>query len=277
MAHSLQLGDLTICRMGLGTNRITNSPEAHDLLRSAFKLGINFFDTANIYQDGESELSIAAALKPYAKHLCITTKGGFKKYGVGIYKPEGHPDKLKQNLEESLLRLQLNQIDLYQLHRVDPSIPIEDSLGALKDLQTEGKIRYFGLSEVSIPQIEKAQSIINVMTVQNHYNLFERNNDDVVDYCQQQGIIFIPFFPLGSARHLFSDHLMQTLGSIAKRYHSTSQQIALAWLFKRSSFILPIPGTLSRQHLVDNMSALSIELSPFDLEKLSEQNQWTPN
>src|SRR5690349_12647947 len=148
MTHFLRLGDLTISRIGLGTNRITNTPESHHLLRTAYEQGVNFFDTANIYQDGESELSLAAALSPYPKNVCIATKGGFKKQGPGIYKPEGHPAQLRKNLEDSLSRLRINQIDLYQLHRVDPEVPLEDSLSALKDLQAEGKIRHLGLSEV---------------------------------------------------------------------------------------------------------------------------------
>jgi pyridoxine 4-dehydrogenase len=275
MFNTIQLENFTLLRMGLGTNRIRNSSEAHELLRFACEQGINFYDTANIYQDGESELSIAVALKPYSKHLCITTKGGFKKQPSGVYKPEGHPLKLKQNLEASLVHLGLDKIDLYQLHRIDPEVPMEESLGALKELQIEGKIRHIGLSEVSVLQLKKAQSIVQVVSVQNRYNVFERDHDAVIDYCTEEGIVFIPFFPLGSSRHLFPESMMQVLNIIAKQYNHTPQQVALAWLLNRSPYILPIPGTLSKQHVLDNIAALFLELSSQDLKKIEECKAFT--
>lgn len=269
MQNTIQLENFTLLRMGLGTNRITNSIEAHALLRFAYDQGIHFYDTANIYQDGESELAIAAALKPYAAHLCIATKGGFRKDAPGVYTPEGHPPKLRENLDASLMRLGVEQIDLYQLHRIDPDVPMEESVGALKDLQSEGKIRYIGLSEVSVSQLEKALSIVQIVSVQNRYNVFERNHEAVVDYCNQQGIVFIAFFPLGSARHLFPTDMLHTLNTIAAQYNKTPQQVALAWLLQRAASLLPIPGTLSTQHLSDNIAALSFMLSAEDVKKIN--------
>lgn len=269
MHSTMSLEPFTLLRMGLGTNRITNTKEAHELLRFACDKGINFFDTANIYQDGESELALAKALKPYAKHLCITTKGGYKKHAPGVYKPEGHPERLKQNLEASLGRLELEHIDLYQLHRIDPEIPLEDSLGMLKDLQLQGKIRNLGLSEVSVAQLEQVLSIVPIVSVQNRYNVLERNHEEVVNYCEKHDLLFIPFFPLGSSRHLLPQALVQLLQRIAKQYGKTHQQIALSWLLHRSPQMLPIPGTLSKQHLLDNIAALTVELSAEDLNDIN--------
>lgn len=266
------LEPLTLFRLGLGTNRIKNVKEAHELLCFARDKGINFFDTANIYQDGESERGIAAALKPYAKHLCISTKGGFRKDGPGVYTPEGHPDKLKQNLEASLKRLDLDRIELYQLHRIDPNIPMEDSLGTLKDLQQAGKIGHVGLSEVSVTQIEQARRVMPIISIQNRYNVFERNHESVVDYCTQHSLIFLPFFPLGSSRHLFSEHVIQTLKTIGAHYGASPEQVALAWLLHRSPYMLPIPGTLSKQHLSDNIAAASLSLSASHLNTINACN-----
>lgn len=257
--------------IGLGTNRITNVKEAHDLLRFAVDQGINFIDTANVYQDGESELSIKQALFPYQKNLCIATKAGFKKESQTVYTPEGDPKKLRENLEKSLKRLQLDRIDLFQLHRIDPNVPLEESVGGLKDLQDEGKIRHIGLSEVTVEQIKRAQAIAPIVSVQNRYNVFERNYEDVVNFCENEKIVFIPFFPLGSARNLIPVEKMKILEQVASNHKATAQQVALAWLLNRSSFMLPIPGTLSKQHLSENLSAQSISLSKNEIEMIGKK------
>jgi pyridoxine 4-dehydrogenase len=272
--HStIALKEFQLLRMGLGTNRISNTTEAHELLRFACDEGINFIDTANIYQDGDSELAIAKALSSYAKHLCITTKGGYKKHAPGVYKPEGHPEQLKRHVDASLRRLGLEHIDLYQLHRIDPDIPMEDSLGALKQLQTQGKISYLGLSEVTVEQLDQAQTIVPIVSVQNRYNIFERNHEDVVNYCEKHDLVFIPFFPLGSSRHLFPESLVQLLQKIASRYAKTPEQIALSWLLMRSPIMLPIPGTLSKQHLLENIGSLAFTLSTEDLTAIGNYHQ----
>lgn len=268
MDHRISLKSFQLFPIGLGTNRITNTKEARELLGFARDQGINFFDTANIYQDGDSECAIARALHPYAQHLCIATKGGFKKNDDGSYVPEGHPEKLKQNVEDSLKRLQLSHIDLYQLHRIDPKVPLEDSLGMLKALQDMGKIRHIGLSDVSVAQIKQAETITQVASVQNRYNVFERKHEDVVAYCHEQGIIFIPFYPLGSPRHLFPEQGAQMLKLIAAQYQKTPEQVALAWALHRSPQILPIPGTLSKKHVLDNIAALTLELLAEDVSRL---------
>lgn len=268
MKSTIPLGDLELFRIGLGTNRLTNTKEAHELLKFAQTQGINFFDTANIYQDGESEKSIAQALRPYAKNLCIATKGGYRKDGLDLYIPEGNPQKLKENLENSLRRLQVEQIYLYQLHRVDPLVPMAESLGALNELQSAGKIRYIGLSEVTVSQIEEAMKIVSIQSVQNRYNVLERNHEAVVDFCHNHGIIFIPFFPLGSSRHLFSSGVVEILRDIAKQYERTPEQIALAWLLQRSPYMLPIPGTLSKHHLLDNVNSIALNLSAGDFARI---------
>jgi pyridoxine 4-dehydrogenase len=266
--HTLiTLEPFKIFRIGLGTNRITDTNKAHDLLRFARDQGINFFDTANIYQDGESEKGIASALYPYRKDLCIATKGGFVKT-ADSYVPEGHPEKLKKNLHESLKRLRLERIDLYTLHRIDPNVPLKESLGMLKELQNEGLINHIGLSEVTVAQVKEAQAIIKVASVQNHFNIVSREHEPVLDYCDENKIIFIPFFPLGSARHSFSKSAIDTLSLIAKQYGNTPSQVALAWLLQRSPYMLPIPGTLSKEHVRENIESKSLNLSREDLSKI---------
>ncbi|HEY5442755.1 MAG TPA: aldo/keto reductase [Candidatus Saccharimonadales bacterium] len=257
-AGTIRVGDVTVNRLGLGTNRITDTDEAYQLLEEAVNLGVNFIDTAHRYQGGASETAIGNALAPYKNGLVVATKGGWS---------NTLPDQLRGLLEESLQRLQTKRVDLYQLHRVNPSVPIEESVAVLKELQDEGKIRHIGLSEVSIEQLKKAQEVAPIVSVQNEYNVAVRQHEALVDYCTEQNIVFIPWFPLGG---LSGDttKVEALVAEVAKKYHATAQQIALAWLLKRSPIMLPIPGTLSIDHLKDNLRAADLELSDEDYEAL---------
>jgi aryl-alcohol dehydrogenase-like predicted oxidoreductase len=257
-AGQVRVGNLRVNRLGIGTNRITDTKEARALLKRAVELGVNFIDTAHTYQGGASETTIGRTLKPYPEGLVIATKGGMN--GAA-------PDQLRTNLEDSLRRLQTDCIDLYQLHRVDPAVPLETTIRTMKEFVDEGKVRYIGLSEVSVAQIEQAQQIIPIVSVQNEYNLAQRQNEDVLDYCTEHGIIFIPWFPLGGLRGDTAKVNART-EDLAKKYEATPQQIALAWLLARSPIMLPIPGTLSIEHLVSNLQAGLIQLSPADYRQL---------
>ena len=257
-AGLVEIGDKSVSRLGLGTNRITDTLEAHNLLKKAVELGVTFIDTAHTYQGGASEISIGNTLAPYPETLVVATKGGMQ---------GASPDELKADLEDSLERLQTDCIDLYQLHRVDPAVPLEVTVKTMKQFRDQGKIRYVGLSEVSVTQIEEAQQIVPIVSVQNEYNLAKRQHEDVLDYCTENGIIFIPWFPLGGLRGDTAQ--VNTLtADIAKKYRALPQQIALAWLLKRSPMMLPIPGTLSIDHLISNLQAAAIELSDDDYQSL---------
>jgi len=254
VARTLKLGDTEVTRIGLGTNRLSNTRRNIALLREAVAAGLNHIDTAYTYTGGESETTIGAALSPFPDNLVVATKGG--------YRPgTGNPEALGNQVEESLRRLQTDTIALYYLHRVDPETPLEQSLAAIKERRDAGKIRHVGLSQVGIDEIERAREILPVTAVQNHYNLSERGWDEVMDYCAAEGIVFVPYFPLrggGSTK----------LGEIAKRHGATPEQITLAWLLRRSPTTLPIPGTLSIEHLRENLGALEIELSDEEYEAL---------
>lgn len=256
--EQVRIGTLSVNRLGLGTNRITDTAEARALLKRAVELGVNFIDTAHTYQGGDSETTIGRTLAPYAEGLVIATKGGMN---------GASPNQLRADLEDSLQRLRTDCIDLYQLHRVDPKVPLEVTLGALKQFQDEGKIRYIGLSEVDVAQIEKAQQIIPIISVQNEYNLAKRQYEAVLDYCSKQSIIFIPWFPLGGLRG-DTVKVNALTKDLAKKYEASPQQIALAWLLARSQTMLPIPGTLSIDHLASNLYATSIQLSQADYQSL---------
>lgn len=259
---TVKIGDVAVNRIGLGTNRITDTESAHQLLRRALELGINFIDTAWRYAGGQSETTIGNALVPYPSDLVIATKGGWA---------DDRPADLRGFLEDSLSRLKLERIDLYQLHRVNPNVPIEESVSELKKFQDEGKIRHIGLSEVTIEQPRRAQKVAPVVSVQNHYNVLVRDHEALVDYCTEHGIVFIPWFPLGG----LSDGALEVeikLMDIAKKYNATPQQIALAWLLKRSPMMLPIPGTLSLEHLEQNLRAATIELSEVDYAQLLSEH-----
>jgi len=266
-------GDLTVHRFGYGAMRITGEgiwgpPKDHGsalkVLKKAIDLGINFIDTADSYGPYVSEELIAEALYPYPKDLIIATKGGLERTGPNQWPVNGHPSHLKEALEGSLKRLKLERIDLYQLHRLDPKVPMGESLGFLKEMQTKGLIRHIGLSEVSVEEIEAASQYIKVESVQNMYNLSERKWDKTLAWCERNKVPFIPWYPLSAGK----DHANEVLKTLETKYSASSYQIALAWLLQHSPIMLPIAGTSSAQHLEDNMRALDIHLSPEDLEKL---------
>lgn len=261
-AGTVTLGDLTVNRLGLGTNRITPKPQAYELLKRAVELGVNFIDTAHRYGSGASEIGIGNGLAPYAKGVVIATKGGFDYAG-----PRGSESVLRHELEESLRRLKLDHIDLYQLHRVDPHVPLEESVVALKKFQDEGKIRHIGLSEVSLEQVEAARRVADIVSVQNEYNVLVRHHEALVDYCTEHGIVFMPWFPLGGLDG-GAQEVADKLAGMAEKYNASPQQIALAWLLKRSPVMLPIPGTLSIDHLEANLEAAGIALSDEDFRNL---------
>lgn len=262
-AGQVKLGDLTVNRLGLGTNRITDTPESYALLKRAVELGVNLIDTAHRYGGGASETGIGNALAPYAPGLVIATKGGYSPGGE-----RGTEAELRQNLEDSLRRLKTDHVDLYQLHRVDPEVPIEESVGALKKFQDEGKIRHIGLSEVDVEQLKVARSIADVVSIQNEYNVLVRRHESLVDYCTEEGIAFIPWFPLGGLSG-GAEEVADKLSGMADKYGVEPQQLALAWLLKRSPVMLPIPGTLSIEHLEANLRSAGIALSDEDYRELT--------
>jgi pyridoxine 4-dehydrogenase len=261
-------GDLTVNRLGYGAMRFTGEgiwgepkdrDEARRVLRRAIELGVNFIDTADSYGPEVSENLIAEALHPYPKDLIIATKGGFARPGPNKWEAVGRPEYLRQCVEMSLRRLKLERIDLYQLHRIDPKVPAEESLGALKDLQKAGKIRHIGLSEVSPKEIEKAGKTVQVVSVQNLYNLTDRKHEKVLQYCEERDLAFIPWFPVAAGK------LAQpggVLDQAAKKHGASVAQLSLAWLLHHSPVMLPIPGTSSVQHLEENVAAAEVHLSP---------------
>jgi pyridoxine 4-dehydrogenase len=260
---------LTVNRIGLGTNRITDIPAAHDLLRRALELDINFIDTAYVYSDGNSEATIGATLVPYKPGLIIATKGGIASQRDG-HGPMGSPKQLRSQLETSLRRLKVDSIDLYQLHRVDPEVPLAETVAALKQFQTEGLIRNIGLSEVTLEQLQEALTVVSIASVQNEYNVANRKHEVVVDFCSAHAIAFIPWFPLGGLRG-DTVKVEAKVKAMAEKYGVSAQQIALAWLLRRSPMLLPIPGTVSINHLEDNLRAASVQLSNDDYIALSSQ------
>jgi pyridoxine 4-dehydrogenase len=253
-ANRLRLGDREVLRIGLGTNRLTKTPEHVTFIEEAVAAGVGHIDTAHTYTGGQSELTIGSALAPIPEDCVVVTKGG---WGAG----NGRPEVLRAQIEESLRRLGTNSIALYYLHRVDPETPLEQSLGAINEYRERGQVRHVGLSEVGIEQIEQARQIVPVTAVQNRYNLSERQHDEVVDYCADEGIVFVPFFPLRGTGG-------RALEETAERHNATPTQIALAWLLKRSPVMLPIPGTLSLEHLKQNLGALEIDLSDAEFQAL---------
>jgi pyridoxine 4-dehydrogenase len=261
MQMTFELGGTTaIHRLGYGAMQLTGPgvwgpPRDHDeairVLRRAMELGVDFIDTADSYGPFISEELIAEALHPYPEGLVIATKGGLTRAGPDDWRPVGRPEYLRQQCELSLRHLKLERLELYQLHRIDPKVPAEETLGELKLLQDEGKIRHIGLSEVSIEEIERAQKVVDVVSVQNLYNLGNRQSEDVLDWCEANGIAFIPWFPLANGRF------------------KVEPQVALAWLLRRSPVMLPIPGTSSVAHLEQNMQAATLELADAEFEKLA--------
>jgi aryl-alcohol dehydrogenase-like predicted oxidoreductase len=254
VARTITLADAEIVRIGLGTNRLRKTPENVQLVGQAVAAGIGMVDTAHTYTDGNSEAVIGEALSPRPDGVVVATKGGF-------YPGTGSPEALNAQIEESLRRLRTDAIDLYYLHRVDPETPLEESLGAIAAYRDRGQIRHVGLSEVGIEQLERGRQVVPIAAVQNRYNLAERTHEEVVDHCAEQGIAFVPFFPLHGLDS-------RPVAEIATSHDATPQQVALAWLLARSPAMLPIPGTLSLEHLEQNLSALDLELSDDELEAL---------
>jgi aryl-alcohol dehydrogenase-like predicted oxidoreductase len=267
-------GDLTVNRLGYGAMRITgpgiwgppaDRDEALRVLRRAVELGVNFIDTADSYGPYVSEELIHEALHPY-DGVTIATKAGLVRTGPDEWYPVGRPKYLRQEVLMSLRRLGLERIDLFQLHRIDPEVPLADQLGELRDLRDEGKIRHIGLSEVSVEEIDKAREIVPIVTVQNLYNLTNRKSEDVLDYCEREDIGFIPWFPLAVGDLAKPGG---RLDGIAKELNATPSQVALAWLLRRSPVMLPIPGTGSVEHLEENMGAADVTLTDEQFAELS--------
>ena len=268
-------GETEINRLGYGTMQLTgfgvfgdvaDRGKAKDVLQEAVAAGVNFLDTADAYGPHTSEVLIADALFPYKEELVIATKGGFRRPGPNKWVPDGSPEFIRENIEGSLKRLKVDRIDLWQLHRIDPKIPVEETLGPVVDAVKAGKIKHVGLSEVTIEQIERALKVLPIVSVQNLYNLANRQWEEIVDYTNEKGMAFIPWFPLASG----PDKLAEKISKIAFSHNATTAQVALAWLLRRSPNILLIPGTSSVEHLNENMEAASVELTDEEFEELSK-------
>ena len=266
-------GDLTVNRLGFGAMRITghgiwgppaDRNEAKAVLRRVIELGINFIDTADSYGPHISEELIRETLHPYPDDLVIATKGGLERTGPGQWPTNGRPDHLIEACEGSLRRLELEQIPLYQFHRPDPTVPLEDSIGALVTLKEQGKIRHIGLSNVTDEQLRRAQRLTPIVSIQNRYNVDDRRSESLVDLCEQEQMVFLPWAPI---QNLDSNRTVQ---QVAQRYDATPRQIVLAWLLARSPSMLPIPGTGSVSHLDDNVAAAAIKLTPAEVASLTD-------
>ncbi len=267
-------GKTEINRLGFGAMRITgegiwgeprNPEEARRVLKRAVELGVNFIDTADSYGPVVSERLIGETLAPYPKGVIVATKAGLTRQGPNEWKPVARPEYLAQQVEMSLRWLRTDVIDLWQLHRIDPQVPVEDSLAPIVEFQKQGKIRYVGLSEVKPREIDQVRKVIDIVSVQNMYNLSDRQHEDVLEYCEKNNIAFIPWFPVASGK------LAQAGGAldeIAKRHSATVAQLSLAWLLHRSPVILPIPGTSSVAHLEENMKAAEVSLSEQEMEEI---------
>ncbi len=267
-------GDLTVNRLGYGAMRITGNgiwgePKdregAKKVLRRAVELGVNFIDTADSYGPDVSEQLIGEALAPYAKDVVIATKGGLTRQGPDRWLPVGRPEYLIQQVEMSLRRLKVERIDLWQLHRIDPKVPVEESLGAIKKLQQQGKIRHVGLSEVKPNEIDRARKVIDIVSVQNLYNIGDRQHEDVLAYCTKHKLAFIPWFPVAAGKLA---HPGGKLDAAAKRDGATVSQLSLAWLLQHSPVMLPIPGTSSVEHLEENIAAAGVTLSAAEWKEI---------
>jgi aryl-alcohol dehydrogenase-like predicted oxidoreductase len=269
-------GDLTVRRLGYGTMQLPgpgvwgesrDPDEAVRVLRRAIELGVNFIDTADAYGPFTADLLLKKALHPYADDLVIATKAGFTRQGPGAWSPVGRPAYLRQAVELSLRHLGLERIDLLQLHRIDPEVPVADQLGELADLQSEGKIRHIGLSQVSVAELEEAAKTATIVSVQNLYNLSQRDDEDVLEYAEKNNLAFIPWFPLATGELAKAGG---PLDAIAKQHQASPSQLALAWLLKRSPVVLPIPGTSSVAHLEDNVAAAKLELTEDEFAQLTD-------
>ena len=276
ISDTFALGDLTVHRLGFGTMQLTGPgvwgpPKDHDeavrVLRRAVELGVDFLDTADSYGPYVAEELIAEALHPYRDGLVIATKAGLTRTGPNVWPPVGRPEYLRQEVLMSLRRMKLETIDLFQLHRIDPKVPLEDQVGELKVLQDEGKIRHIGLSEVSVEELEAAQRIATIVSVQNLYNLVKRDAEPLLEYAEANGIGFIPWFPLATGRLAKQGG---RLDELARKHDASPSQLALAWLLHRSPAMLPIPGTSSVAHLEDNMRAADLHLSAEEVAELEQ-------
>ncbi len=266
-------GDLTVRRLGYGAMRITGQgiwgepadrEGAIDVLRRAVELGVNLIDTADSYGPAVSEELIAEALHPYPEDLAIATKGGLTRPGPGRWDADCRPERLKRCCEESLKRLKVDTIDLYQLHTIDPKVPYAESVGALAELRDEGKVRHVGISNVGVAQLEEAQRIVQVVSVQNRYSMSARDSEQVLEACARDGLGFIPWFPLNAGSVDGGP-----VEEIARAHEATPMQVALAWLLQHSPVMVPIPGTSSAAHLEENVAAASLTLSADELEQLA--------
>ena len=252
IAATYVVGDTEVARIGLGTNRLTKTREHVALIRGAVAAGVQLIDTAHLYVGGYSEETIGEALSPFPDDCVVATKGGF--HGAA-------PDVLRAELEESLHRLRTDVIPLYYLHRIDPETPLEESLAVIREYRERGAIRLVGISQATVEQVERARTVVPIAAVQNHYNLAERSNEAVVDYCEREGIAFVPYFPLRASGG-------SELKEIARRHRASEMQIALAWLLRRSPAMVPIPGSLSLEHVKENLGALQVELTDAEFDAL---------
>jgi aryl-alcohol dehydrogenase-like predicted oxidoreductase len=269
-------GDLSVNRLGYGAMRITgegiwgepkDTDAAKKVLQRVVELDLNFIDTADAYGPEVSERLIGEALAPYKSGVVIATKGGLTRQGPNKWLPVGRPEYLQQQVELSLRRLKVDRIDLWQLHRIDPKVPVEESLGVIKDLQKAGKIGHVGLSEVKPHEIEKARKVIEIVSVQNQYNLGDRQHEDTLEYCDKHNIAFIPWYPVAAGK------LAQPGGKLdtaAKKHNATVSQLSLAWLLQRSKVILPIPGTTSIAHLEENVGSAEVTLSAAEWKEIED-------
>jgi len=274
MSDTLKIGSAEVHRLGFGAMRITGDgiwgepPDrgaARAVVRRAVELGVDLIDTADSYGPNVSEEIIAEALHPYPDGLTVATKGGLLRDGPGQWRPDCRPEHLREALEGSLRRLRVDRIDLYQLHTADPKVPYEESVGTLRDLQQEGKIRDVGVSNVTVEQLDVARGVVDVVTVQNRFNLTDRASEEVLDAAEERGIGFIPWWPLAVGSLARPGSIVD---SIASRVGATPGQVTIAWLLRRSPVMLPIPGTGSVEHLEENMAARSVELTDDDVAAL---------
>jgi pyridoxine 4-dehydrogenase len=270
----LRIGELTVNRLGFGAMRVIDNDNiwgepsdrkhARKVLRRAVELGVNFFDTAESYGPHTDEILIAEALHPYPKGFVVATKCGLSRSKPGRWDADCRPEKLRRDLEGSLKRLKLERIDLYQLHTVDPKVPLEVSVGTLADMQREGKVRHIGLSNVTVRELEAARKIVTIVSVQNRYSLADRSSEDVLLHCEKQGIAFLPWYPLGDGSAL----ALSKVKKVAAKIGATPAQVAIAWLLKKSPVMLPIPGTGNLAHLEENVAAAKLRLESADFAAL---------
>ncbi|MBV8235716.1 MAG: aldo/keto reductase [Acidimicrobiia bacterium] len=274
---TMSLGDRTVRRLGFGAMRITGDgiwgpPQRHDealaVLRRAVELGINLIDTADSYGPEVSENLIAEALYPYPEDLVIATKGGLVRPGPGRWDPDGRPEHLREACEGSLRRLRLERIDVYQFHRPDPKVPLEQSIGTLAELRQEGKIAHVGISNVTVDELRRSQHIVPIVSVQNRYNIVERDDEDVLQACEGDGLAFIPWFPLKTGDLASAGG---AVAEVAAAHDATPAQVALAWLLAHSPALLPIPGTSSVAHLEENVAGAHLRLTPEELDRLEDE------